>query len=239
MFLGRFVLSAVMFFAFFMAGFSVSAAASIPAKGEAVKLTSELEDYREYEKIVLKPWNSDSDQVIPDYRAIYLFRASQYEAFLEKYPNSLLVPEVKLRLAEIYKDVERPEVFQYRKEMYYCLETASGSSLAAREKCIAEFWQNIEGRKRDPAYTKKAIALFYEIIQNYGYYKRYIMFEPRHGGFRHTEEDAGGYALYILSKGASPKDRVRIYEVILKQFQVREEIKKEMEDFLQEYQGKH
>ena len=64
-------------------------------------------EFLEYEQIVLAPLLDPLDTSIPNWRELYLAKIAKYEAYLKKYPNSPLVAEVKLRIAEFLKDVER------------------------------------------------------------------------------------------------------------------------------------
>ena len=192
-------------------------------------------EFTEYEKIVLSPLSDPMDTSIPNWRELWLAKIAKYEAFLKKYPNSPLVAEVKLRIAEFLKDVERPEIYPLRVEMYRCLEQNAGDTVYEsdeREACIVEFNNKTE-KWRDPVYSQKAVRLLLELVKKYGHQKRYNMNEPRIGGFGWVEEEIGAKALYLLSKGTDPQNKKKILLLILKEYKagadLAAEIKKNLE----------
>lgn len=187
------------------------------------------QDFVEYEALVLLPMFL-YDTPHPDYRVIDIARAEHFEEFLRKYPDSALVSNAKLRLAEIYSDIEKPEVNEFRNEMYRCIERATSSQ--KRDLCEAMFDSQTLGKRRDPFYKTKSVEILKELVDQYGHDKIYFMFEPRAGGFKWVEEEIGGEALFSLVGAASLKDRKKIYEMILKEYKVRPFIRKEAEEFL-------
>lgn len=193
------------------------------------------QEFTEYEKIVLSPLSDPMDTSIPNWRELYLAKIAKYEAFLKKYPNSPLTAEVKLRIAEFLKDVERPEIYPLRVGMYRCVEQNAGDTAersAAREACIVEF-NNKTKKWRDPAYSKKAVELLLELVQKYGHQKRYNMSEPRIGGFSWVEEEIGAKALYLLSKGADPQNKKKILLLILKEYKAGPDLAVEIKEDLE------
>lgn len=191
-------------------------------------------EFVEYEKIVLAPLADPLDTSIPNWRELYLAKIAKYEAYLKKYPNSPLVAEVKLRIAEFLKDVERPEIYKLRVEMYRCLERHSGDALYdsdAREACILEFNSKTE-KWRDPIYSGKAVKLLLELVEKYGRQKRYNMEEPMLGGFGWVEEEIGAKALYLLSKGAAPENKKKILLLILKEYKAGPKLLREIQEDL-------
>ncbi len=187
------------------------------------------QDFAEYEALVLSPLYL-YDTLYPDYRAIDIARAESLEEFLRRHPDSALVSNAKLRLAEIYSDIEKPEINEFRNEMYRCIERAASG--AKRDLCEAMFDLQTRGKRRDPFYKTKAVEILKELAERYGHDKVYLMAEPRVGGFKWVEEEIGGEALFALAGAASSKDRRKIYEMILKEYKVREFIRKEAEEFL-------
>ncbi len=193
----------------------------------------------EYEKIVLAPLSDPLDTSIPNWRELYLAKIAKYEAYLEKYSNSPLVAEVKLRIAEFLKDVERPEIYKLRVEMYQCLERNSGDAIYdgdAREACILEFDKKTK-KWRDPIYSGKAVKLLLELVGKYGHQKRYNMNEPRIGGFAWVEEEIGAKALYLLSKGAEPEHKKKILLLILKEYKAGPALLLAIQEDLQRLKG--
>lgn len=194
-------------------------------------LATELQpqDFAEYESLVLSPV-SLYDTPYLDYRTIDLARAERFEEFLRKHPDSALVSNAKLRLAEIYSDIEKPEINMLRNEMYRCIERAA--STERRSLCGAMFDIQTLGMRRDPFYKTKAVEILKELVERHGYDKIYLMVEPRVGGFKWVEEEIGGEALFLLVGAASLKDKKKIYGIILKEYKVRQFIRKEAEEFL-------
>lgn len=186
------------------------------------------QDFVEYENLVLSPMYL-YDTPYPDYRIIDIARAERLEQFLRKYPDSALVSNAKLRLAEIYSDIEKPDISEFRNEMHRCIEMATSS--AKRDLCEAMFDLQTLGKRRDPFYKTKAVEILKELVERYGHDKIYWMVEPRVGGFRWVEEEIGGEALFSLVGAASLKDRKKIYEMILKEYKVRPFIREEAEEF--------
>ena len=90
-------------------------------KTEEIAINQHLLEYFEYETIVLSMLYSSFNPEISNWRELYLLKVAKYKEFINKYPDSLLLAEVKLRIAELYKDVEKKEVYQFRVELYRCL----------------------------------------------------------------------------------------------------------------------
>lgn len=191
-------------------------------------------EFVEYEKIVLAPLSDPLDTSVPNWRELYLAKIAKYEAYLKKYPNSSLVAEVKLRIAEFLKDVERPEIYKFRVEMYRCLERHSGDAIYdsdAREGCILEFDSKTQ-KWRDPIYSGKAVNLLLELVDKYGHQKRYNMEEPKLGGFRWVDEEIGAKALYLLSRGAEPANKKKILLLILDEYKAGPKLLREIQEDL-------
>lgn len=192
--------------------------------------TEELpKDFAEYEALVLSPMFL-YDTPYPDYRVIDLARAERLGEFLRKYPDSKLISNAKLRLAEIYSDIEKPEINILRNEMYRCIERAA--SREKRDLCEAMFDIQTLGKRRDLFYKTKAVEILKEIVEQHGHDKIYWLADPVAGRFQYMEWDIGGEALFSLVGAASLKDRKKIYETILREYKVREVIRKEAEEFL-------
>lgn len=192
-------------------------------------------EFTEYEKIVLSPLSDPMDSSIPNWRELYLAKIAKYEAFMKQYPNSPLVAEAKLRIAEFLKDVERPEVYALRVEMHRCIERNAGDTVkesAARKWCITKFDQKTQ-KWRDPVYAQKAAKLLLELVKKYGHQKRYNMNEPRIGGFGWIEEEIGARALYLLSKGTDPKNKKKILLLILKEYKAGPKLLREIKEDLE------
>src|SRR3989338_2349756 len=150
---------------------------AVETKAENIPFDSHLFEYFEYETIVLSKLSDQYDASVPNGRELYLKKAGKYEEFLKKYPNSPLLAEAKMRIAEFYKNVEKEAVYSFRVELYRCVAEhldKNGGTLEEREECIANFYKNI-GRWRDPVYTKKAADLLVEIVRDYGYIRRYVL----------------------------------------------------------------
>ncbi|KKU52825.1 MAG: hypothetical protein A3A28_02575 [Candidatus Sungbacteria bacterium RIFCSPLOWO2_01_FULL_47_32] len=191
------------------------------------------DEYTEYEELVYEMLSPQGDSSVPDYRDLYLKKIAKYEAFIKKYPKSPLVSEAKLRIAELYRDVDRAEIYTYRKEMFDCV-TRANFDVATEEFCIADFYRR-SGNPRDPLYFAKAQKLLEEIVRDYGHNQRYALTDPGQGRFEYINEDAGGYALYLLSQGKSPEEKLKNYRKILKEYRVRPEFKKVVEDYVRNY----
>ena len=189
-------------------------------KTEEIAVDSHLFEYFEYEAAVLSTFSDQYDSAIPNWRELYLRKVKKYEEFLKKYPNSPLSAEVKLRIAELYKNVEKEEVYSFRVKLYRCISEYSdenGGTLEERERCIKKFYENI-GKWRDPAYGQKAVNLLLELIRDYGHVKRYSMEEPRLGGFKWIDEEIGAISFYLLSKGTDLKNKEKILLLILREY---------------------
>lgn len=193
-----------------------------------------LAEYIEYEKIVLTPLLDPRGPLIPNWRELYLAKIAKYKDYLKKYPGSPLVAEVKLRIAELALDTERPGIYQFRTKMYQCLAENAGESAeneALRQDCIREF-ENATPKWRDPLYTEKAVKILLELVEKYGHKKRYSMREPKIGGFEWDEEEIGTRALYLLSHGANPATKKRILLLILKEYKAGPRLKSFIEEDL-------
>ncbi len=202
-------------------------------------INSRLLEYFEYETIVLSAFSEPRDSAIPNWRELYLWKVSRYEEFLKKYPDSPLLAEVKLRIAELYKDIEKKEVYPFTVELYRCLSEYSdekGGVLEEREKCIKKFYENI-GRWRDPVYAQKAVNLLLELVRDYGHVKRYGMEEPRLGGFQWIDEEMGAISLYLLSKGTDPKNKEKILLRILREYKTGPKLLHEINENLEKLKG--
>lgn len=177
-------------------------------------------EFFEYESIVLTPFSDPFDISIPNWRELYLAKIAKYENFLKKYPNSPLIAEAKLRIAELSFDVEREEVYSLRVKMYECLAEHGGvapENVLAREECIRAFHDKTK-KWRDSVYVEKAAAILFELVEKYGHQPRYEMQEPRIGGFQWVDEEIGAPALYILSRGADPEQKKKILLLILREY---------------------
>lgn len=195
-------------------------ALAVAKKTEEITVDLHPFEYFEYETIVLSMFSNSLDSSIPNWRELYIRKAERYKEFIKKYPNSPLLAEVKLRIAELYKDVEKEELHPFRMEMYRCLAEYSdenGGTFEGRKECIGKFYKNI-GKWRDPAYSQKAVNLLLELVRDYGHVKRYNMEEPRLGGFKWIDEEIGARSLYLLSKGADPKNKEKILLLILREY---------------------
>lgn len=189
-------------------------------KTEEVAVDLHIFEYFEYETTVLSMLSGQYDSAIPNWRELYLKKIERYEEFLKKYPSSPLLAEVKLRITELYKDVEKKEVYPFRVELYQCLSEHSdenGGGFEERKDCIRKFYKNI-GKWRDPIYAQKAVNLLLELVRNYGHAKRYNMEEPRIGGFKWIDEEIGARSLYLLSKGTDQKNKEKILLLILREY---------------------
>ena len=203
---------------------------------EGLALDPRIFEYFEYETIVLVPYGEPSDE---NWRKLYLERAEKYEEFLKKYPDSPLMVEVKLRMAELYKDIEKEEVYPFRVEKHRCLvehSNENGGTLEEREDCIRKFYKDI-GRWRDPVYMKKAVALLLELVRDHGHTKRYNMEESRVGSFQWVDEEIGAKALYLLSKGTDPKNKEKILLLILREYKAGPKLLFEINEDLEKLQG--
>ena len=207
---------------------------------EEIPINQHLLEYFEYETTVLSMLYGSSSSEIPNWRELYLLKVVKYEEFLKKYPRSPLLAEVKLRIAELYKDIEKKEIYQFRVELYRCLAEYSdekGGTLEERKKCIKKFYENI-GNWRDPEYSKKAVDLLLELVNNYGHVKRYSMEEPRLGGFKLADEEIGAVSLYILSKGTDLKNKEKILLLILREYKVGPKLLSEITEDLKKLREK-
>lgn len=157
-------------------------------------------DFLEYEGLVLWLPTMFDEFLYPSFRDQSLLRANSYETFLEKYPNSLLVPEVKLRLAKLYRDIELPEVHMWRQESRNCASKSSGKFWEV-DFCEVKFLLRFQVEPwRDPLYNAKSIKILKEIVEKYGHVKRYAMIEQKIGGFRYVEEEIGREAFFLLKE---------------------------------------
>ncbi|MDO8560940.1 MAG: hypothetical protein Q7R91_01855 [bacterium] len=201
---------------------------------DSVPRATDEKEYIEYENLVVTPFSDSRDASIPNWRALYLKKAERYEAYMTQFPDSLLVTEVKLRLAEIYKDVEREGIYLFRLELYECTKKFSQEhegTFEERKICIEDFYKKTE-KWRDPVYTKKAVALLLELIKNHGHARRYAMQKPHIGGFAWVDEEIGAQALYLLSKGADPGYKKGILLLILEDYKVGSKLQKEIDEDL-------
>lgn len=197
-------------------------------------------EYLEYETIVLSMLFDTHDSAIPNWRELYLRKVKRYEEFLNNHPNSLLLAEVKLRIAEFYKDVEKEEVYQFRVELYRCLSQHSdenGGTLEKREKCFKNFYENT-GKWRDPVYSQKAVKLLLELVRDFGHVKRYSMKEPRIGGFNWIDEEIGARSLYILSEGTDQKNKEKILSRIIREYKTGPKLLHEINEDLKKLKEK-
>lgn len=218
-------------FLLFLIFWLVSVLAAYPAYGGKQPA---LAEYAEYEKIVLTPLLDPRGPPIPNWRELYLAKIAKYENYLKKYPDSPLVAEVKLRIAELALDTERPGVYQFREKMYQCLAKNTGESPESqtlRENCIREF-KDATPKWRDPLYTEKAVKILLELVEKYGHKKRYSMREPKIGEFAWDEEEIGAQALYLLSHGTDPTTKKRILLLILKEYKAGSRLKGFIEEDL-------
>ena len=167
----------------------------------------------------------------PNYRKVWLDQADRYEKFVADYPDSPLTPDVKLRLAEIYKDIENVETNEWRFELWFC--TARSSKLWEKDRCRTMFMLRKAGTQwRDPFYAEKAVKILLELIEQHGHKKRYAETEGRAGRLYPAEEEIGAIALFFLADMGKLEDRGKIYERILKEYKVSDDLKKEIEEFL-------
>lgn len=204
-------------------------------KPEEITKNNRIFEYFEYETTVLSNLSNPNDSAIPNWRELYLIKIKRYEEFINKYPNSPLLAEVKLRIAELYKDVEKKEVYPFRVELYKCLSEYSddnGGTPEKRDNCIKKFYENI-GRWRDSVYSRKAADLLLELVRDYGHTKRYNMEEPRLGGFKWIDEEIGARSLYLLSKGTDPKNKEMILLLILREYKTESKLLNEITEDLE------
>lgn len=206
---------------------------SSPAESE------DRSEFIEYEKIVLSSLSDPMDSSVPNWRELYLAKIAKYEAYLRKYPRSPLVAEVKLRIAELSLDVERPGIYELRAEMYKCLADSSGKgveSAARKKECIDKYYERTK-RWRDPEYTARAVRILAELVEKHGYAQRYEMQEPRIGGFDWSEEQIGARALYMLSQGTEPQVRRKLLRAILEKYKTGAKLYKQIGQDLEKLSG--
>lgn len=190
-------------------------------------------DFVEYERLVLGMKRFYGYEEFQDNRMVWLRNTEYFEAFLKQYPHSVLVPQVKLRLAELYINVmvEFPEFDLIREEHYLC--AASAGTVAEAERCYDRFYLRTAFRPRDPVYVKKAIQLLDEIYISHGTTPHYAWAD---GVFRYRDdEDLAGVALYTAAKAAKPKDRAKLYTIILQKHKLRPDLREEVAEFLKNF----
>ncbi len=183
-------------------------------------------EYLEYETIVLSMLSDPNSSAIPNWRELYLRRVEKYEEFIKKYPNSSLLAEVKMRIAELYKDIDKEKIYSFQLELNRCFfeySDKNDGTLERREKCIKKFYENI-GKWRDPIYGQKAVNLLLELVRDYGHVKRYSMEKARLGGFKWVDEEIGAKSLYILSQGADSKNKEKMLLRILREYKTGPEL---------------
>lgn len=211
------LIGAICFFATAAEAAVGSDATSTSGRGEGDAVSRGMM-YLEYETLVLAPLSNPRDASVQNWRELYLTRVKQYGDFLKKYPASPLEAEAKLRIAELYKDVEKAEVYSFRLELARCFEQYSdknGGTLEKRKACQERF-DAATVRWRDPVYMKKAADLLIELVRDYGHTRRYALVitdfndarTPKH--FEWVEEEIGAQALYYLSWGAEPVNKKKI-----------------------------
>ncbi len=169
---------------------------------------AEIFMYADYERIVMTPISNLSDPQTSNWRELYLAKAKNYEDFVKKYPGSSLEAEVKLRIAELWRDTDRTEVYAADVLYYQCLNERAGTK--EQENCTA-----FEVKKRrDPVYMKKSADLMLELVRDYGHVRRYaLLYVDKEGNKPHFEwvdEEIGAQALYFLSMGADPLNQKKI-----------------------------
>ncbi|KKT57193.1 MAG: hypothetical protein UW81_C0005G0030 [Candidatus Giovannonibacteria bacterium GW2011_GWC2_44_9] len=213
--------------------------AAIPARaqeaGSSYGTMVGPQDFFEFEELASRPMPqiTDEETSIPDYRAMYIARAKRFEAFLDKYPGSPLKPEVLLRVALLYLGVERQEIRALRQELFFCQGMALKQHDQRRfDLCKQRFALDIigAGGPTDPVYEHLARQILDELVERYPHARRYIMSEPSVGGFRFDEEEIGAFALYLLAGGALPEERRGIYELIITEYKIRKEIRREIQN---------
>ncbi|MFY9462398.1 MAG: hypothetical protein WAP51_04320 [Candidatus Sungiibacteriota bacterium] len=206
---------------------------------EGLTLDPRIFEYFEYETIVLSMLSNPRDPSVPNWRELYLRKVERYEEFLAKYSDTPLRAEVKLRIAELYKDVDKEEVYPFRVELYRCLAGRSdenNGTLEKRKDCINKFYKDV-GRWRDPAYVQKAVNLLLELVRDYGHTKRYNMEEPKIGGFKWVDEDIGAKVLYLLAKGTNPKNKEKMLLLILREYKAGPTLLFQINEDLEKLQG--
>ena len=189
------------------------------------------QDFTEFEELVVgpMPWIRDRT-LVPDYRAMYIAQAKRFEAFVAKYPESPLKPEALFRTAALYFDVEGLEVHMFRQEMFFC----QGRALWEQNKqnfylCEQRFVLGVvsTGNAKDPTYEYLGRQILNGLVEKYPYVKRYLRVAD--GGFSFSEaEEIGAIALYILTRGMTPKDMFLNYETILREYEIRPELKRDI-----------
>lgn len=169
---------------------------------------AEIFMYSDYERIVMTPLSNLSGSQTPNWRELYLAKAKNYEDFLKKYPGSPLEAEVKLRIAELWRDMDRIEIYAADVLYYQCLNDRARTR--EQENCTG-----FEVKKRrDPVYMKKSADLMLELVRDYGHVRRYALLYVDNAGnkphFEWVDEEIGAQALYFLSMGADPLNQKRI-----------------------------
>lgn len=191
-------------------------------------------DFVEYEKITLRPLTDFENLFYPSVRLLALYQVSSYEDFVRRYPNSPLIPNVKLNIAKLYKDVESAEADMWRGELRSCVLNSRGKSWEA-EACEAKFRLQIYVYAKpwhDLSYWDLSKKIFLALVKNHGHEKIYAILLPKIGGFGFVDEDIGGEALFWLSQTVDQKDRKEIYELMLREYKVNRDIREEAEEFL-------
>lgn len=199
-------------------------------------------DFLEYERIFIslddtefKDWPYQLR--ITDYRRLNLRRAYSFEDFFKTYPDSLLAPEAKFRAAALYLTIDNPGISELRRELYNCIDKAGVISRTDIRGWKVDFCENLfflqtYNNWRNPVYVRKGVQMLLELIEKHGHAKRYWMFEPKLGGFNFIDEDIGGAALYLLVDSVMPTAKRSLYARILREYKIRPELQKEIEDSL-------
>ncbi|MDP3784749.1 MAG: hypothetical protein Q8R12_01585 [bacterium] len=207
-------------------------ACSPPAQAQKERPT----DFMEFEELVAGPMPLLRDRTfVPDYRRTHLEHAKRFEAFLDKYPDSPLRPEALIRTARIYLNVERPEIHMLRQQLFFCQASAMQLSQPLRiELCQQRYMLSVmdaDGAS-DPYYTDLAKQILNQLVELYPRAKRYIILKPGVGVFSFVEEEIGAFALYLLASVALPEDVVKIYSIILNEYKISPELRREIENRL-------
>src|SRR3989344_4549604 len=188
------------------------------------------QDFAEFEKLFSGPIPSVKDEsLVPNYRQVVVEYAERFEVFLEKYPDSPLKPEILLRTAVMFLNVEAPGVYNLRRELFFCQAAAMlPLDLNEFEVCQRRYALGIAnmGGVKDPFYEYIAKQMLYQLTEQYPRAKRYVMVGPQ--VFPFEEEEVGAFALFVLANnGMSPEERKNTYELILREYKIRPAFQKE------------
>ena len=198
------------------------------------------QDFAEIEKLFSGPIPSVKDEsFVPDYRQAVVEHAERFEVFLEKYPDSPLKPEILLRTAVMFLNVEAPGVYKLRRELCFCQAAAMlPLDFNEFEICQRRYALGIAnmGGAKDTLYEYIAKQMLYQLAEQYPRAKRYIMIGPQ--AFSFDEEEVGAFALYMLANnGMLPEDRRNTYELILREYKIRPAFQKDIEQRLENKDG--